>query len=111
MPRAFVPPLDRPGFDSNHSVSDGIGWRRVLERARVQNRPIGQTRYTYAVMMLQRGAPLAWLQRQMGHTTLQMLIRHYWRYMQAHDLRTEEMARLEHAAGPTVRETLAKLLI
>ena len=86
-------------------------WRRVLERARVQYRPIGQTRHTYAVMMLQRGAPLAWLQRQMGHTTLQMLIRHYWRYMQADDLRAEEMARLEHAAGSTVRENSAKLLI
>jgi integrase len=86
-------------------------WRRVLERSRVRYRPIGQTRHTYAVMMLQRGAPLAWLQRQMGHTTLQMLIRHYWRYMQAHDLRAEEMARLEHAAGPTVRENSARLLI
>ena len=86
-------------------------WRRVLERARVQYRPIGQTRHTYAVMMLQRGAPLAWLQRQMGHTTLQMLIRHYWRYMQSHDLRVEEMARLERATGTMVRETSSKILI
>jgi len=46
-------------------------------------------------MMLQRGAPLAWLQRQMGHTTLQMLIRHYWRYMQVHDLDPDDMIRLE----------------
>jgi len=58
--------------------------------------------------MLQRGAPLAWLQRQMGHTTLQMLIRHYWRYMQPHDLRAEEMARLERATGTMVRETSSK---
>jgi integrase len=86
-------------------------WRRVLERARVQYRPIGQTRHTYAVMMLQRGAPLAWLQRQMGHSTMQMLIRHYWRYMQPHDLRVEEMARLERAAEPTVRESSSKILI
>jgi integrase len=86
-------------------------WRRVVERAGVQYRPIGQTRHTYAVMMLQRGAPLAWLQRQMGHTTLQMLIRHYWRYMQAHDLRADEMSRLERAAGATVGEASPKILI
>jgi len=67
-------------------------WRRVLDRAGVQYRPIGQTRHTYALLMLQRGPPLAWLQRQMGHTTLQMLIRHYWRYVQAQDLHADEMA-------------------
>jgi hypothetical protein len=40
-----------------------------------------------------------------------MLIRHYWRYMQAHDLRAEEMARLERAAEPAAAEPSAKLLI
>jgi hypothetical protein len=48
-----------------------------------------------AVMMPERGAPLAWLQRQMGHTTLQMLIQHYWRYIQTHDLVAEQMTFLE----------------
>jgi integrase len=86
-------------------------WRRVVERADVQYRPIGQTRHTYAVLMLQRGAPLEWLQRQMGHTTLQMLIRHYWRYMQGHDLRADEMSLLERAAGATVGTAPPKLLI
>lgn len=86
-------------------------WRRLLDRAGVKYRPIGQTRHTYAVMMLQRGAPLAWLQRQMGHTTLQMLIRHYWRYMQADDLRPDEMARLERSAPVAGVEASAKILI
>jgi hypothetical protein len=35
----------------------------------------------------------------MEHTTLQMLIRHYWRYMQAQDLRIDEMSRLENLAS------------
>ena len=74
-------------------------WRGVPKRAEVAYRPIGKTRHTYAVMMLHHGAPLACLQRQMGHTTLQMLIRHYWRYMQAQDLRLDEMSRLESLAG------------
>jgi len=61
--------------------------------------------------MLQRGAPLAWLQRQMGHTTLQMLIRHYWRYIQTHDLGAEQMKRLEQPTSATTGESGAKILI
>jgi len=86
-------------------------WRRILERALVPYRPIGQTRHTYAVMMLQRGAPLVWLQRQMGHSTLQMLIRHYWRYMRAQDLRSDEMSRLERPAAADRSDESSKLLI
>lgn len=95
---------------NQHWVAQNM-WRRILDRAVVAYRPIGQTRHTYAVMMLQRGAPLAWLQRQMGHTTLQMLIRHYWRYMQAHDLKPDEMARLEQAERACASEAPTKILI
>jgi integrase len=86
-------------------------WRRLLDRAAVPYRPIGQTRHTYAVMMLQGGAPLAPLQRQMGHTTLQMLIRHYWRYMKPHGLRSDEMARLEWPAPAENGDGANKILI
>jgi hypothetical protein len=57
----------------------------------VQYRPIGQTRHTYAVIMLQRERRSHGFSARWGPTTLQMLIRHYWRYMQAHDLRADEM--------------------
>jgi hypothetical protein len=49
-------------------------------------------------MMLQRGAPLAWLQRRMGNTTLQMLIRHYWRYIQSLPV-TEKVGENSREAG------------
>jgi hypothetical protein len=51
------------------------------------------------------------LQHQMGRTTPQMLIRHYWRSMQAHDLRFEEMSRLERTSGPLGTDVTAKILI
>jgi hypothetical protein len=44
----------------------------------------------------------------MGHTTLQMLIRHHWRYMQAQDLRLDEMLRLERLAGARKETSRAK---
>ena len=83
----------------------------VLDRAGCGIRPIGQTRHTYAVLMLQRGAPLAWLKRQMGHTTLQMLIRHSGETMQAHNLSADEMAHLECIEGPTFGEASPKSLM
>jgi integrase len=104
----FVFPNQQGRGLNHHWLAQGL-WRRIVQRAGVEYRPIGQTRHTYAVLMLQRGAPLAWLQRQMGHTTLQMLIRHYWRYMQPHDLSTEEMARLERTG--VNNETSSRILI
>ena len=89
---------NRSGEALNHRWVAQVMWRQILDRAGVNYRPIGQTRHTYAALMLQRGAPVAWLQRQMGHTTLQMLIRHYWRYMRTHDLEATDIARIERAA-------------
>jgi integrase len=102
---------NRAGSALNQRWMSQQMWRRLLERAAVPYRPIGQTRHTYAVLMLQRGAPLAWLQRQMGHTTLQMLIRHYWRYMVAHDLRSDEMARLERPTPAIIADGSSEILI
>jgi hypothetical protein len=36
--------------------------------------------------MLQKGAPIDWLQKQMGHRNLTMLIRHYWRWINPGEL-------------------------
>ena len=86
-------------------------WRRVLRRAEVAYRQLVKPGTRNAEMMLQRGASLAWLQRQIGHTTLQMLIRHYWRYMQAQDLRLDEMSRLERPAGAEKGDESIEILI
>jgi integrase len=49
-------------------------WPRLVEKAEVPYRPLMQTRHTYATLMLQKGAPIDWLQKQMGHRNLTMLI-------------------------------------
>jgi hypothetical protein len=46
-----------------------------------------------------------------GHNTLQMLIRHYWRYMQAPDLRLDEMSRLERLAGTNKSDESGKIYL
>ena len=37
----------------------------------------------------------------MGHRTLQMLLKHDWRWIPTDDLSTEEMSSLEGTAGPS----------
>jgi integrase len=51
-----------------------VVWRRILTRAEVPHRPIGQCRHSFAVLALKQHKPLNWIQRQMGHRTLQMLL-------------------------------------
>jgi hypothetical protein len=45
--------------------------------------------------------PLNWIQQQMGHRTLQMLLKHYWRWIPTDDLSAEEISSLESAAAPS----------
>src|SRR6266481_3509314 len=47
-------------------------WPWLVEKAEVPYRPLMQTRHTYATLMLQKGAPIDWLQKQMGHRNLTM---------------------------------------
>jgi hypothetical protein len=47
-------------------------WPRIVKQAGVPYRALKQTRHTFATLMLQHGAPLDWLQRQMGHVMGQL---------------------------------------
>lgn len=78
-------------------------WPRIVKRAEVPYRPLMQTRHTYATLMLQKGAPIDWLQKQMGHRNLQMLIRHYWRWINPGELSREALARLEMVRTPSIQ--------
>jgi integrase len=74
-------------------------WRRIVEKAEVSHRSIGQCRHSFAVVALKQRKPLNWIQRQMGHTTLQMLFKHYLRWIPTEDLPPEELVTLENPAS------------
>jgi hypothetical protein len=88
------------GASPNVRWETDVVWRRILVRAEVAHRPIGQCRHSFAVLALKQHKPLNWIQRQMGHRTLQMLLKHYWCWIPTDDLSTEEMSLLESAAAP-----------
>jgi integrase len=78
-------------------------WPRIVKRAEVPYRPLMQMRHTYATLMLQKGAPIDWMQKQMGYGNLQMLIRHYWRWINPGELSREALARLESIPTPSIQ--------
>jgi integrase len=69
----------------------------VGRRAEVPYRPLMQTRHTYATLMLQKVAPIDWLQKQMGHRNLTIVIRPYWRWINMGELSHEPSVRSEAA--------------
>lgn len=74
-------------------------WRRIVQKAGVPHRSIGQCRHSFAVLALKQKKLLNWIQRQMGHTTLHMLFKHYLRWIPTEDLPLEELAALESSAA------------
>lgn len=52
-------------------------WTPTLERAKVRYRKAYNTRHTFATMHISQNKNLWWLAQQMGHTSPEMLFRHY----------------------------------
>jgi integrase len=65
-----------------HNFSKRL-WSRIVELAGVPYRAMKQTRHTFAVLALQAGAELVWVQRQLRHASMQMLVNNYLKYAQA----------------------------
>jgi integrase len=52
-----------------------------LKKAKLESRPIIQTRHTFATMMISAGENLGWVQKMMGHTSLKMITDKYFSYV------------------------------
>jgi len=66
-------PLDLTNFRERN-------WRRILVKASLRRRTVYQCRHTYAALQLSRGENPQYVAHQMGHTNLEMIIRHYARW-------------------------------
>lgn len=65
-------------------------WPRILKAANLDYRPPYQMRHTYATLALAQDVPLEWISRQLGHTSLEVTLRHYARFLKAYDVRQVE---------------------
>jgi integrase len=62
------------------SVSGRI-WKPALKKAGLPVRRLYETRHTFATLMLDAGELPGWVQRMMGHETLQMIHDRYYSYI------------------------------
>ena len=62
------------------SVSGRI-WKPALKKAGLDIRRLYETRHTFATLMLDAGELPGWVQKMMGHETLQMIHDRYYSYI------------------------------
>lgn len=56
-------------------------WYPALQAAKLRKRTMYQTRHTFASLMLSHGEDPLWAARMLGHTTLDMIFRHYGKFI------------------------------
>jgi len=56
-------------------------WSEGLKKAKIEYRPMIQTRHTFATLMISAGENLGWVQRMMGHSSLKMIVDKYYGYI------------------------------
>jgi len=56
-------------------------WYPALNKAGLRKRTMYQTRHAFASLMLSHGEDPLWVARMLGHTTLDMIFRHYGKFI------------------------------
>jgi len=83
MDHVFAHPVSRTPFADTQPPSDA--WKRISKLAGIRARDARQTRHTYATQMLMAGAKPAFVARQLGHSTAQMLFKTYAKWLDSED--------------------------
>jgi integrase len=88
-------------------------WKPLLSRAKLPYRPYHSTRHTFATWLLESGADIRWVQRQLGHASIGQTADTYG-HLQAdrHEHAVDELdhvVRQPHGAGDLGRTSPADL--
>jgi len=78
-------------------------WKPALKKAGLEPRPLYQTRHTFATLMLDGGEHPGWVQKMMGHETMQMIYEKYYSYIKSYE-RDEGSAFMERVYKTSVKE-------
>jgi len=60
-------------------------WRPLLEKASVRHVRVHDARHTYASLMLRRGVPIAYVSKQLGHSSIQVTVDLYGHFQPGAD--------------------------
>ena len=76
---------DRSDHQSEQLAATSLATRpRQLRHAR---RTLYEMRHTFATLALAAGAPIEWISKQMGHTSIRTTLKYYARFLPAADAR------------------------
>jgi integrase len=75
-----------------------LQWNAALKALGIRHRTAYQTRHTFATLALMAGANPMWVARQLGHSTMQMTLTRYSRWIDKAD-QGRELAKLNDATG------------
>lgn len=56
-------------------------WTTGLKDAKIEYRPMIQTRHTFATLMITTDENIGWVQKMMGHASLKMIVEKYYGYV------------------------------
>ncbi len=76
----LVFPSSRGTYLDDHNLRKRV-WYPALEKAKLKPRDLYNCRHTFASHALASGEDPGWVAKMLGHTTLQMLITRYYRYV------------------------------
>ena len=60
-------------------------WRPLLEQAEVRHIRVHDARHTYASLRLRRGVPIAYVSRQLGHSSIKVTVDLYGHFVPGAD--------------------------
>ncbi len=78
--RVFHNPKTSAPWETDKQIRESA-WRPTLKKAGIRYRNPYQTRHTYASMLASNGENLWWLSQQLGHETIEMIMRHYGKWI------------------------------
>jgi integrase len=73
--------LNQYGIPLDPSPTNLYVWKPALKKSGLKPRSMYQTRHTFATLMLDAGEHPGWVQRMMGHETMQMIYEKYYSYI------------------------------
>ena len=84
-------------------------WRPLLQKAEVRHIRVHDARHTYASLMLRRGVPIAYVSRQLGHSSIQVTVDLYGHFVPGADRHhVEGLAEAIEEAGTEPNATPAR---
>ncbi len=76
----FINSNNQSFWSSSESFNKGF-FKTHLEKAKIRHRGANQARHTFASQLITAGVNERWIAKQMGHTSIAMLEKHYGKWM------------------------------